>query len=220
MDWDLMIPIVIIIIIVVMAAPFIIWLVTFFMRRKDMMVERPIDVHEMIYHKRKKAAKKNMRKLKLRRLVFLGDKDYPSVDYGRIVGMIISKDVAEVFTKTKKTPLTTVGWGIINLELIRDVFGRNLRVDARGFTPMANYYKPVWSSNTTPVQRLKFEATIDEFVSFIVTGEKNEELYEQNVNAMIESVSAKRAPPTLYDRDDHLSQPGAGGVNREEEAVT
>ena len=57
----------IIIIVVVCAIMFIgpiMWFINWFFKRRDRMVESPIDVHEMLYHKYKKSARRNLRAIK------------------------------------------------------------------------------------------------------------------------------------------------------------
>ena len=219
-DSNMMILIIIIIVFAVIAAPGIAWLVNLILRRRDRMVESPIDVHEMIIHKWKKAAKANMRGLRLKRLVCLGDSDYPSVEQGKLKGLSFSLDCCVVMVRTFRRPLSHIKPFIIPVEVVRDVYGRNLRIECRGFTPFANFFVPIWTNTTSAKDRLRYEKIIDDFMEFTVTREKNEELLEQNVNAMIEAINAKRRAPDVYARDEEITQRGGGEPGETEEQIT
>jgi hypothetical protein len=184
----------------------IMWFISWFYKRRDRMVESPIDVHEMLYHKYKKAARRNIKGTKLKRLHFLGDNDSPAYDYAKIYGYIHSTDCVVVFfwNGRKVWLLSKVNWAWIPLELTRDAFGRNYCVKARGLKPKANYQIPVWCADVPPERRRELESIIDKAFALAVTQEKYEELHEQNVNAMIEAINAKRKAPEVYRRDDHL----------------
>jgi len=219
-DSNMMILIIILIVVAVIAAPGIAWLISLILKRRDRMVESPIDVHEMIAHKWKKAMKRNMKGLRIKRLVCLGDSDYPSVDHGRLKGLGFTKDAVIGMVKSSKRPLAHVLPYIWPGELNRDVYGRNLRVECRGFMPVANFFVPIWTNTTSPQDRLKYEKIIDDFIEFTVTREKNEELLEQNVNAMIEAINAKRRAPEVYARDEEITTRIAGDQGEREEQVT
>lgn len=213
LDPDTMILLIIVIISVVIMAPLLIWLINLILKRKDRLSESPIDVHEMLYHKLKKAGKRNRRDLRIRRLINLGDEDYPCTDSGKIVGLIAARDSYHIFAKSGL--LRRAQWYRVPVELCRDVYGRNLRIDCRGFRPHENYLVPIFCNNVDAKLRDYYEGVLDRDLDFLVLKEKNGELFEQNVNAMIESVSAKRRAPEIYNRDDHMS--GQGGSTQQGE---
>jgi ABC-type glycerol-3-phosphate transport system permease component len=203
----------IIIIVVVCAIMFIgpiMWFINWFFKRRDRMIESPIDVHEMLMHKYKKAARRNLKAIKNterpKRLHMLGDNDAPACDYAKMYGFIHSRDCVIIFfyNGNKLWLLSKVNWAWVPLELTRDAFGRNYCIKARGFKPKANYQIPVWTENISKEERVKLETIIDDAFCLAVEQEKYEEMYEQNVNSSIEAINAKRTVPQVYQRDDHL----------------
>lgn len=216
MDFNTLIPVIIIVVAFIFCMPFIIWLINLLLKRHDRLQESPIDVHEMIYHKRKKAGKRNIKNFRTRRVVCLGDGDYPSVDYGRLVALIFSRDCTDIFVKTSAKPWIRAVWCRVPNELVRDVFGRNIRIECRGFTPYENYLAPIYCLNVSKGKRVYYENILDRDFLFATGREKNGELTEQNVNAMIEAINPKRKALDVYSRDDHMREQGAPTAKEEE----
>lgn len=206
LDINTMMLIIIVVVILFICIGPLIWLLAFLFKRKDRMIESPIDVHEMLLHKYKKAAKRNLRGTKLRVLYFLGDDDAPAYAYARIYGLIHSRDCVVIFFYNGRRLwlLSKVNWAWVPLELTRDAFGRNYCVKARGLKPKANYQIPVWTVEISKEDRIRLETVIDDAFCLAVEQEKYEEMYEQNVNSSIEAINAKRTVPQVYQRDDHL----------------
>jgi hypothetical protein len=204
LDPSTMIILIIVIVAFVLMFPYIWVLVGFFMKRRDRMVESPIDVHEMLYHKLKKAAKRNIKGTRLKLLHCLGDDETPAFRFAKLYGIIWFKDVVITFTYNGKRHLSKVSWQLTPYSLTRGIFGRSLRVKVRGFRPKANYQIPVWTSDLSFEKQVEYEGLIDEALKFLITQEKYEELHEQNVNAANEAINAKRRTPEIYQRDEHL----------------
>jgi len=203
----------IIIIVVVCAIMFIgpiMWFINWFFKRRDRMVESPIDVHEMLYHKYKKSARRNLRAIKNterpKRLHMLGDNDAPACDYAKMYGFIHSRDCVVVFfyNGNKLWLLSKVNWAWVPLELTRDAFGRNYCIKARGLKPKANYQIPIWTEEIDSEHRISLEQIIDNAFRLAVEQEKSEQIYEENVNSFVEAINAKQPVPQVYQRDDHL----------------
>jgi hypothetical protein len=194
------------------------WFISWFFKRKDRMVESPIDVHEMLMHKYKKASRRNLkaipRQMRPRILHILGDNDAQAGDYAKLYGIIHSRDCMVIFFWNGKGIwlLSKVNWAWVPLELTRDLFGRNLCVKVRGFKPKANYQIPIWTEEISKEHRIELEKIIDDSFCLAVEQEKYEEMYEQNVNSGIEAINAKARAPEIYRRDDHL-------YNNSEEAL-
>lgn len=203
----------------IIGAVIIAWIIMMFMGKRDRLVENPIDVHEMLLHKMKKSARRNIRGTRLRYLYMLGDDDCPAYTYSRIHGLIQSGDTIEVFIWGGRLLLSRIRWVRIPVELTRDPFGRSYCIKARGLRPKANYLIPVWTVDTVPEDRLRYERILDESFKFLVTQEKYEELHEQNVNAMIEAVNAKRVGEPVYRRDEHLVNSPEASKDAQDPAV-
>jgi hypothetical protein len=198
------------VLVIFFCAPLLIWLISFIFKRKDRMIESPIDVHEMLYHKWKKSGRRNLRaiprQMRPRVVHLLGDNDAQAGDYAKLYGIVHSRDCVVVFFYNggRLWLLSKVNWVWVPLSLTRDTFGRNYCIKARGFKPKANYQIPIWTEEMSPEKRIEMETIIDDAFCLAVEQEKYEEMYEQNVNSSIEAINAKRRVPEVYTRDDHL----------------
>ena len=209
--------IIIVAIAVVIGWPIMAWLISLFLKRRDRMVEGPIDVHEMLYHKMKKASRRNLKGKRLKFVHLLGDDDSIPFNYGRIYGIIKSQDTVELFVWNGRRHLSKVKWLRVPIELTRDEFGKNYCVKCRGFRPKANYFIPTWPGDMFDAERHKFERILDRSLQFLITQEKSEEIHEQNINAMVESVNVKREAVQVFQRDDHLANATPEAVRHAED---
>jgi hypothetical protein len=197
--------------------PAISWLISLFLKRRDRMVEGPIDVHEMLLHKMKKASRRNLKGKRLKFVHLLGDDDSAPCQYGKIYGIIKSQDTVELFVWNGRKHLSKVKWLRVPIEITRDEFGKNYCIKCRGFRPKANYFVPIWPGEMCDDERHMFERILDKSLQFLITVEKSEEIHEQNINAMVESVNAKRPQPQVYERDDHLTNASPEAVRHAED---
>ena len=167
------------------------------LKRHDRMVESPIDVHEMLYHKLKKAAKRNIKGTRLKLLHCLGDDETPAFRFAKLYGIIWFKDVVITFTYNGKRHLSRVSWQFTPYSLTRGIFGRSLRVKVRGYRPKANYQIPVWTSNLAFEEQVEYEALIDEALKFLITQEKYEDFTNRMLTLLMKRSMRRDAPPDL-----------------------
>jgi hypothetical protein len=211
--------------------PLIFWLVQWFLKRRSTLVENPIDVHEVLLHKMKKSGRRNLKGTKVRNLWVLGDNDYPGFRYASMYGVHFSPDCVAALTYNGKRHLSRVGMQLIPIELCGDVFSRNLTVNCRGFRFKSNYQIPIWPSevydpklkgirDVALVDKTRWESIIERAYTFFVTQEKSEQLHEENVNGIIESINTKAQATGIYQRDEHMANADASVIRGMEDERT
>ena len=191
----------------------------FLMKRKNW-VEKAPDAHIAIYRKRRKAAKHNIRGLKCKKVLLMGDENVSETAYGRLGGIIWKNEMAEMFVQPRR--LRPWQWWLIPKELVRDPTSRVLRIKCNGVEPEGNFYKPVYCMDTVLQDRQVmaysrnpghaisitmplphyYNHLIAEYEQYLITQEKNIELEEQKANAMIEAVDVRRTAGTMIDRPE------------------
>jgi hypothetical protein len=116
-----------------------------------------------------------------------------------------------------KKHLSKVSMALIPMELSGDVFSENLSVNCRGFRFRSNYLIPIWPGHVfieetgkyrkvTKEDRERWEQITDEYFQFLVTGEEIEQLYEEDINGIIESMNVKAQATQVYRRDEHMAR--------------
>ena len=198
-------------------------------KRKSTMSPTPIDVHEMLLHKMKKAGKRNLRKSRVRWLYCTGDNNHPGFTYGPMYGLHFSTDCVASMVYNGRRHLSRVSMALHPIEITGDVFSKNLTVNCRGFKFKSNFLIPIWPDEifnpekqnyrkVLPKDRVKWEAIIDDHMAFMITGEKIEQLHEENVNACIESMNIKTRATGVYERDEHMVNASPEQIRNTEEA--
>jgi len=183
--------------------------------RKTTVAPTPIDVHEMLVHKMKKAGRRNIRGLRIKWLYCTGDNDHPGFRYGRLYGIINSTRCVISLVYNGRRHISRVSAVLHPIELSGDVMSRNRTVRCRGFQFKSNFMVPIWPDEVlipetgeyrkvTASDLLRWEQIIDDMISFLVTGEKVEQLHEENINACVESMNIKAHATGVYERDEYL----------------
>lgn len=196
------------------ALQFIYMILPYLQFNRRSFIERPNDAHSSLYKKRKKAAKRNVANTNLKRIVMLGESDYPSQDYGRLIGIYWHRTMAEVFFKHRR--IEQVKWAIIPRELIRDTFKRNLRIEANGLEPVGNWYRPIYTSDISRQDQERYDDLIFQFEKALMLHEKSVEVEEQGVHVLEDSVDVHRYNKGITEREDHV-RPTQVDRSREEE---
>jgi hypothetical protein len=220
-----LIPIIIVAVVLIFTLPYIL---AYLNKRRDRVGETTVDVHEMIQHKFKKIARKNIRGTRIKWLYSSGDNDYPGYAHARMYGIMLNTFCAEIFAYNGRKHLSKVSWYRAPLELCGDVCSNNFAVDCRGWRAKANYFQPIWPTEimdaegkfrkVTKEDIVRWETVIDDSMRLFVEQEKYEEVaYEQNLNASLQAVSATPAPTVLYQRDEHLRSASSEQVLKAEE---
>ena len=186
------------------------WNEWFGLKRK--MVDRPVDVHQMIQRKYKRPAKWN-KPPRLTRLSMQGDPHYPPRHYGRVVGVVLAPEVTHIFFRPRFLSLTR--WAIIPTTMHGHLHGQELTVNANGLSPVGNYYEPVFPKHYTDVQIRTYRKMIDLYARYMVMREENVELVEQQANAEFIAVCAKSQPKQMIARNDYVQQGPPEGGNDE-----
>lgn len=169
--------------------------------RKHLM-ERPVDVHGTLYRNRKRAARRNLRGTRIKRVICTGEADYYDMDYGRLAGLLSGPHCEDVFIRTERArpPL----WAIVPKELMRDKHGSNLVIECNGFEPLGNFYVPVYCSDTSPELVDYYNDLILRHEAYLVQREKDIELAEQGAHAMKDALSVKSVNTNIRDRQDSV----------------
>lgn len=231
MDMDMLSTLFIVAIVLAVCMPFILLVVSWMLRKRNTLNPTPIDVHEMILHKSKKAGKRNFRGSRVKWLYCTGDNDHPGFRYGRMYGLINSSDCVMSLVYNGRKHFSRVSMALHPIEITGDVLSANLTVNCRGFRFKANYLIPVWPNEVlnpetgeykkvTKQMREKWEKIIDEYYTFLVTQEKIEQLHEENVNACIESMNIKARADSIYERDEHMVNASPAQIRKSEEDVS
>ncbi len=218
-------------IVLAICMPFLLLLVNWLLKRQNTLSPTPIDVHEMLLHKAKKAGKRNLKGQRIRWLYCTGDNDHPGFTYGRMYGIINSSDCVLSLVYNGRRHISRVSMAVHPTELTGDPFSKNLTVNCRGFRFKANYLIPIWPNEVLEPEtglyrrigeqdRKRWEKIVDDFISFLVTQEKIEQLYEENVNACIESMNIKAEAVQMYQRDEHLVNAPQRDIQIAEEDVS
>jgi len=200
-------------------------------QRRNTLRPTPIDVHEMLVHKLKKAGRRNAKGLRVKWLYCTGDNDHPGFTYGRLYGLLNSTDCVISFPYNGRRHLSRVSAALHPIELTGDVMSKNLTVNCRGFRFKSNFLVPIWPNEVlvpetgqyrkvTPEDRVRWEQIIDNMIMFLVTQEKIEQMHEENVNACIESVNIKAEATGIYERDEFMRRSSQEERKLAEEDVT
>lgn len=164
--------------------------------------EKSRDVHEMLFRRRAKAARLNMRGSKLRTLKLIGDDDQHPINAGRIDGILAGEHDTEVFLKPKW--YLPRRWVRIPRELHGSLLGRELVVHCNGLQPVGNYYEPIYCRDLSAAEVQQYKQLIDENMAMLVTREENVELLEQRVNSWYSAVNTRQENARMINRDDYL----------------
>ena len=165
------------------------------------LTERPRDAHQMLFKKYKKAGQMNKPRA-LKRLSIQGDKHFPPVYIGRIVGLVQAPEVTQIFFRSRLGAMAR--WAIIPTFMHSHSHGQELVIYANGLSPVGNFYEPAYPKNFTTEQVRAARKLIDDYEFYMITREENIELTEQKVNAEFIAVSSKPGRRELITRDDVL----------------
>ena len=231
MDMDLMTTIMVVAIMLMAFMPVMLLLLQWLLKRRSTLNPTPIDVHEMLLHKYKKSGKRNLRRLRCRRLFCTGDNSHPGFQYGALYGINPMTECHCSIVYNGRKHLSRTSMALHPMELTGDTLSENLTVNCRGFVFRSNFLVPIWPDEifepdtkryrkTTKADKERWEGIIERTYAFIVTNEKVHQLHEENVNAIIESINAKAQATSIYQRDEHPRNASGGEIAKSEEDVS
>ena len=172
------------------------------MGRRESLEEKPKSLMERLYKVRKKAAKVN-RIRNIKKIICIGDKHHPTLNYARYVGSISDVRMVEVFFKPKFFSKTR--WALVIPSLIRHSFGRNWRVKCRGFKPYGMWWIPIIGLENKEKEEIYYHR-IDKYITNVLRKELISLLQEQDVVSTIKSANVDPIFMKMLIREDYLKE--------------
>lgn len=165
--------------------------------RGRVFVEKATDIHEAVYHKRKKAARLNMNGIRPRRVSMSGDAYHSPTSLGRLYGVIPSDPVCDVFVQRRRWG--KVRWYFVPTALISGWLSKELHIDGGGSIAMGNFFHPVWPEKSAPWQ---YDDLILKHEEYIMAMEKNVELEELRGHSIQDSTQMSTKDRRIIERNE------------------
>lgn len=169
----------------------------FFTGRGRVFVEKATDIHEAIYHKRKKAARLNMNGIRPRRVSMSGDAYHSPTNLGRLYGVIMGDPVSDIFVQRRRWG--KVRWYMVPSALLSGHLSKELHIDGGGSVAMGNFYHPVWPNWTKPWE---YDDMILQHEEYIMAMEKNVELEELRGHSIQDSTQMSTKDRRIIERNE------------------
>lgn len=169
--------------------------------RSRVFVEKATDIHEAVYHKRKKAARLNMSGIRPRRVSMSGDAYHSPTNLGRLYGVIPADPVCDVFIRRRR--FGKVRWYMVPTALISGWLSKELHIDGGGSVAMGNFFIPVWPAESRPWE---YDDLILQHEEFIMAQEKNVELEELRGHSIQDSTQMSTKDRRIIERNETPQQ--------------